>query len=158
MLSRLGLWINSTSNNTKVSCSFSCFNDVFGWISKYFKEILFVKILVLCVPKQCCQIFRQHTWVGHCSYVPQRFLLLKTISCPFCMKTLPTMKSFTSMWTLNALMKFRNFDTWVDEKKNYKSLNAFCCSFFYSKDNSFLKSYKSGFVICMPQAWKKPNN
>jgi hypothetical protein len=51
MLSHLGLWINSASNNTKVSCHFSCFTKAIGWVSKYLKETLSKKTLVLCVPK-----------------------------------------------------------------------------------------------------------
>jgi hypothetical protein len=36
-LSCLGLWMNFTSNNAKVSCHLSYFIKAFGWVSKYFK-------------------------------------------------------------------------------------------------------------------------
>ncbi len=39
-LSRPSLWINSTSNNAKVSCHLSCFDETFGYVSKYHKEML----------------------------------------------------------------------------------------------------------------------
>ncbi len=86
------------------------------------------------------------------------FCSWKQLNCPSCMKTLLIAKSLTSMWTLNALMKFRNFGTRANESFSFKSLNAFYCSCFHSKNNSFFRRPKSGFVICVSQAWRKLKN
>jgi hypothetical protein len=52
----------------------------------------------------------------------KNFLLSKTIWCPSCMRTPLIVKSFTLMWTLNDLVKSRNFHAWVDKKFLFQGL------------------------------------
>ncbi len=88
------------------------------------------------------------SWVNHIVVPPQIFLLLKAIKCSSYMKTSLIVKSFMLVWTLNGLVKFKNFNRRVDEKFFFKSSNAFCCSFFQLKDNFFLRRFESGVTIC----------
>jgi hypothetical protein len=63
------------------------------------------------------------------------------------MKTLSIMNSLASMWASNGLVKFENFNIRVDKSVYFKSSNGLYCSFFHSKDNSFLRSSESSFTI-----------
>ncbi len=88
------------------------------------------------------------SWINHHNCAPQSFLLLKAIKCPSYMGISPIVKSFMLVWTLNGLVKFKNFNRRADENNFFKSLNSFCCSFFHLKDNYFLRRFESGLAIC----------
>ncbi len=138
-LSRPGVWINSTSNNAKVSCHLSCSIETLGYVSKYHKETLSMKSLVLCVPIYCHHAFRQHmttynpfSWIGHHRCAPQNLLLLNAIGCPYCMNTPSIAKSFTLVWISNGFVKVENLNTRANESLSFKSSNALCCCSFHS--------------------------
>ncbi len=148
MLSHLGFWINSTSNNAKILCHFNC---------SLMASIVF-----------------RNTWRRHCpwrpwSYVspnnvikfssniqqhtipfvswPLQLCSTKFFRYPSCTKTPLITISFVLMWTLNGLVKFRNFNTRAGNSFSFKSSNALCCSSFHLKDKSFFRKSKNGFAI-----------
>jgi hypothetical protein len=122
---------------------------------KYVKETLSIKALILCIPKYCRHIFKQHmttynsfSWICHHTCALHNFLFSKTIKCPFCMSTPLMAKSFAFVCTSNGFVKFKNFNTGVKKIFFFKSSNVFYCSSFHLKDNSFLRRSKSDFVNC----------
>jgi hypothetical protein len=68
----------------------------------------------------------------------------KRTSVPFLHENPFDSEVFASMWTSNNLVKSWYFNIRVDEFFSFKSLNAYCCSFFHLKNNSFFRRFESG--------------
>jgi hypothetical protein len=87
----------------------------FGCVLKYLRETLYVKTLILCDPRYCCQHLKQlattnnsFSRVGHFSQALANYLLSKAIGCPFYINTPLIAYRLALVCTSNDLVKLGN--------------------------------------------------